>query len=125
MRVIIAGSRDFDDYDYLKQISMELIINNFGLFDETVTIVSGTARGADSLGEKFARENSFEIVRFPAEWESLGKKAGYLRNKEMVKYAKEDSKGMLIAFWDGKSKGTKHIINTAKKEKLKTYVKKY
>ena len=87
-------------------------------------IVSGTARGADQLGERFAKEFNLGLARFPADW-SIGKQAGYLRNAEMSKYAKEDKEiGVLIAFWNG-SKGTKYMIDLATKDGLKAYIVKF
>lgn len=101
-KVIIAGSRDFHDYKYLKRACDKYIKPN----DE---IVSGTANGADKLGERYAKEKGLKIHRFPADWDKYKKRAGYLRNEEMAKFAEK-----LIAFWDGKSKGTEHMINLAK-----------
>ena len=99
MRVIIAGSRTITDYFAL----LRAIKNS--RFDITA-VVSGTARGVDELGERFAGENSLELLRYPAEWNKYGKKAGYLRNKEMAEAA-----DALIALWDGTSHGTRHMIN--------------
>jgi hypothetical protein len=112
MKVIIAGGRTFNDYNLLyqkcdKALSMQ----------KEVEIVSGTANGADKLGEKYANEKGFKIKQFPANWDSHGKSAGYIRNEEMAKYA-----DALIAFWDGKSKGTKHMIDLAKRYNLKVKV---
>jgi hypothetical protein len=102
--VIIAGGRDFSDYDYLRFV-MEL----YGL-DQDVCIISGGARGADRLGERFAKENDLPLTIFPADWTTHGKRAGYLRNEQMAQHA-----DMVVAFWDGKSKGTKHMIDIMKK----------
>lgn len=110
-RVIIAGSRTFRDYVYLKKIC------DFVIDGAEVEIVSGTAQGADKLGEKYALEKSFRVKRFPAKWHEYGKRAGFFRNIEMAKYA-----DVLIAFWDGESRGTKHMIENAKKEGLRTIV---
>lgn len=104
MKTIVAGSRSFDDYGLLKSVCDE--------FDIT-EVVSGTARGADRLGERYARENNIYVKRYPANWDKHGKAAGYIRNKEMAKYADR-----LIAFWDFKSKGTRHMIDLAEKENL-------
>jgi hypothetical protein len=93
-KLIVAGSRSFNDYQLLKT-KLDFYLSNL----QHVEIVSGTARGADQLGERYAREKGFSIKRFPADW-SLGKVAGYLRNKEMAEYANG-----LVAFWDGKSRG--------------------
>lgn len=112
MKVIIAGSRKFNNYNVLKQ-HCDKILQNIN----DVEIVSGTAKGADSLGERYAIENNLQLTKFPADWDKHGKSAGYIRNEEMAKY----SDG-LIAFWDNKSKGTKHMIDLAEKYKLKVRV---
>lgn len=101
-KVIVAGSRSFDSYDLLKE-KLDML--------EISEIVSGGARGADSLGEKYALENNIPIKLFPANWNQYGKSAGFIRNREMAQYA-----DFLIVFWDGESKGTKHMIDLMKKE---------
>lgn len=111
-KVIVAGSREFTNYELLQK---ELdIITSSGY---EIEIVSGTAKGADQLGEKYARENEIALKRFPADWETHGKRAGYLRNEQMAKYA-----DACIVFWDGKSPGTKHMIDIARKAGLPTKV---
>lgn len=111
MKTIIAGSRGFDDYEELKQI-MEA-------FRDTTEVVSGCAKGADTLGERWAAENNIPVKQFPADWKQYGKRAGYLRNRQMGEYA-----DMLIAFWDGESKGTEHMINIMRElDKFITIVK--
>ena len=125
LRVIIAGSRDFNDYELLKKSAIEIITKKTMLPDLT-RIVSGGARGADTLGERFANEMGLEISRFIPDWDELGKRAGYVRNAEMAKFAVEDDNdGMLIAFWDGKSRGTKHMIDLANKYGLEVHVVNY
>lgn len=85
--------------------------------------MSGTARGADKLGELYAERVGVHIYRFPADWDTYGKSAGYRRNAEMAKFASgENNVGVLIAFWDGKSRGTKHMIDLAKRYGLKVHV---
>lgn len=126
MRVIIAGSRDFNDYDFLEGQCLETITSlkdeGFDTRREFVEIVSGTAKGADRLGEKFAVKYGLKVNRKPANWD-LGKRAGYIRNEEMAVYAKQDTElGVLIAFWDGESKGTKHMIDLATKHGLRVFV---
>lgn len=122
LRVIIAGSRDFNDYELLKKSAIEIITKKTMLPDLT-RIVSGGARGADTLGERFANEMGLEISRFIPDWDGLGKRAGYVRNAEMAKFAVEDDNdGMLIAFWDGQSRGTKHMIDLAKRYGLEVHV---
>ena len=125
LRIIIAGSRDFNDYELLKKSAIEIIAKKIMLPDLT-RIVSGGARGADTLGERFANEMGLEISRFIPDWDSLGKRAGYVRNAEMAKFAVEDDNdGMLIAFWDGQSRGTKHMIDLAKRYGLEVHVVSY
>ena len=125
LRIIIAGSRDFNDYELLKKSAIEIITKKTMLPDLT-RIVSGGARGADTLGERFANEMGLEISRFIPDWDGLGKRAGYVRNAEMAKFAVEDDNdGMLIAFWDGKSRGTKHMIDLAKRYGLEVHVVNY
>lgn len=125
LRVIIAGSRDFNDYKLLKKSCIEIICKKTVLPDLT-TIVSGGARGADKLGEQFANEMGLEIVRFIPDWDGLGKRAGYVRNETMAKFAVENGNdGMLIAFWDGESRGTKHMIDLANKHGLEIHVVNY
>lgn len=116
MRLIIAGGREFNDYELLKEKLDNLLINN----TNDVEIVSGKARGADSLGEKYAKEKGYLIKEFPAKWNEYGKRAGYLRNEEMALYATH-----CVCFWDGKSKGTKHMIDLAKKSNLNLRVVSY
>ena len=114
MKVIIAGGRDFDDYEKLRTYCDHI------LEDQTdIEIVSGTAKGADQMGERYAKEKGYPVKQFPADW-SKGKSAGYVRNEEMAKYA-----DALIAFWNGLSKGTGHMIDLAKKYKLKIRICNY
>ena len=114
MKVIIAGGRDFDDYEKLRTYCDHI------LEDQTdIEIVSGTAKGADQMGERYAKEKGYPVKRFPADW-SKGKSAGYIRNEEMAKYA-----DALIAFWNGMSKGTEHMINLANKYNLKIRICNY
>ena len=109
MKVIIAGGRNFNDYEKVyKECGSTLREQTY------IEIVSGTARGADKLGERFAKENNYSLSSFPADWNKYGKSAGYKRNAQMADYA-----DALIAFWDGKSKGTKHMIDLAKSANLK------
>lgn len=120
LRVIIAGSREFDNYNLLESTISNFIKEN----TNNVEIVSGTARGADQLGEQFAIEYGYQIKRFPANWNLYGKSAGPIRNREMAEYA-SGGQGVLFAFWDGKSRGTKSMIDLAKKYGLEVYVVNY
>lgn len=119
-RVIIAGCRDFDDYEGLKRSCDKL------LKDETnIEIISGAAPGADTLGEKYAKEKGFDLEVKKADWKRFGKSAGFIRNKEMLDYALESNNPILIAFWDGKSRGTKGMIEITKEAKVKVFIIEY
>lgn len=110
-RVIIAGTRDFSDYELLRQKCDAIL--SAKREDSNIIVVSGTARGADRLGERYARERGYEIRRFPADWDNDGNAAGPIRNAKMA--ANADA---LIAFWDGKSRGTRSMIDIAKEKGL-------
>lgn len=127
LRIIIAGSRDFDDYGLLLETIngyfCDMNYTDIIDFPKQVKFISGTARGADKLGEQAAHIYGYEVIRFPADWDGLGKRAGYVRNAEMAKFAVADGNyGVLIAFWDGKSKGTKHMIDLAEKYGLEVHI---
>ena len=124
LRIVIAGGRDFNNYELLKSTA-ETVIDTNKHNDEQITIVSGVAKGADTLGEQFAKEFGYNLKRFPADWDKIGKYAGYFRNEEMAKFASEEDNGMLIAFWDTQSRGTKHMIDMAKKYNLRTFIVNY
>ena len=128
LRAIIAGSRDFDDFPKLMNSSIEILTGISKKRDDLdrIRIISGTARGADKLGEQYAKIAGYELSKFPADWDGLGKRAGYVRNAEMAKFAIEDDNyGVLIAFWDGQSRGTKHMIDLANKYGLEVHVVNY
>lgn len=114
-RLIIAGSRSFDDYEYLKE-SVDNFISLM-LFVGDIEIVSGTARGADRLGERYAKEKGYILKKFPADWRTHGRSAGYRRNIQMAEYS-----DALCAFWDRESSGTKHMINVARGRNLRVMV---
>ena len=115
-RVIIAGGRNFDDYVILK-CTMDKILANIV---EGIVVVCGMARGADTLGEQYAREKGYEVNYFPADWDKYGKSAGYRRNEQMAQNA-----DALVAFWDGQSRGTKYMIDLAYRYGLKVRVIRY
>lgn len=110
MRTIIAGSRDGINYDDLLSAVEQIDWN-------PTVVLSGTARGADRMGERWASENNIPVEKFPADWNRYGKSAGYRRNAEMAQNA-----DALIALWNGKSRGTKHMIDLANKAGLKIYI---
>ncbi len=107
---LVVGSRTFADYELLKT-KLDYFLQNHRT--DTV-IVSGGANGADSLAKRYAEEREYDYQEFPADWNKYGKKAGYLRNKEMHEHIAKFNKRAVIAFWDGKSKGTAHNFDLAK-----------
>lgn len=111
-KVIIAGGRDFRNYNGLKNYCDEILKNMVEQGYE-IKIISGTANGADKLGERYANERGYEILQFPADWNTFGKRAGYIRNKQMAENA-----DACICFWDGASRGTKLMIQIAKEKQL-------
>jgi hypothetical protein len=132
MKVIIAGGRQFEHYILLKMKMNEVLKNTTG----DITIISGGAKGADLLGEKYAKEKGYKIKRIEADWDNInvtgaiiktndfGKPynafAGIQRNQKMA-----DIADGLVAFWDGKSTGTKSMIDIATKKGIKVRVIKY
>lgn len=103
VKLIIAGGRDFSNYAAVERAMSRIL--EAGKPDEHFSIVSGMARGADALGVHYARENNAWLYQFPANWDKYGKRAGIERNKEMGYFSDH-----LLAFWDGKSRGTHHMI---------------
>jgi hypothetical protein len=112
-RVIIAGGRDFDDADQLDAVCSSLL-------PADAVVLSGTARGADTMGADWANCNYLPVEEYPADWDAHGKAAGYVRNALMA--SKADT---LIAFWDGVSKGTEHMIDIALGAGLEVHVYRY
>lgn len=106
-KVVIAGCRYYNDYAQAKHF-IDSCLSNIRK-ENNIVIVSGGAKGADFLGELYAKENGFDIEKHPADWNKYGKKAGPMRNKEMAINC-----DFVICFWDGKSKGTKSMIDFAK-----------
>lgn len=110
-KLIIAGTRTFQDYELLKHEVKKFILENNIL--RPLSIVSGKATGADSLGEQFAREYNFPIIEMPANWNEYGKRAGPIRNEEMAKISQ-----YCIIFHDGQSKGSLNMKDNCIKYKL-------
>jgi hypothetical protein len=133
-KIIIAGGRDFcnpkDDPNWIQneqRAFRQLSALLWGWREgdapysySSLEIVSGAAPGADRVGERFATGNGIALKKFPADWDKHGRAAGPIRNGEMGDYADR-----LIAFWDGESRGTKNMIETAKEKGLIVRVIKY
>lgn len=107
---LIVGSRNFTNYEYFKKKTDFFLRNH-----KNITIVSGGARGADTLAKKYAQEKQYKYIEFPADWEKDGKAAGFIRNEKMHKFLCNYNFRGCIAFWDGKSKGTAHNFSLVKK----------
>ena len=107
-RIVIAGCRDYNDYMEAKGY-IDFCISNVRKKNEIV-IVSGCASGADAIGERYAKENGFNVEKYPADWKNFGRSAGPIRNKRMAEIS-----DYVICFWDEKSKGTKSMIDYARK----------
>lgn len=103
MKLAIIGSRTFQNSSIIfKELDP--------IKDKITLVVSGGAQGADILGEKWAKGNNIPTLIFPANWEKYGKRAGYIRNEDIIKNC-----DCCIAFWDGKSNGTKHSLSLCEK----------
>lgn len=132
IKVMIFGGRDFNNYNLLKEKCDEILKD----IEDEIVIVSGKASGADSLGERYAKEKRYIIEEYPAKWNDLnatpcrikvnryGREyntlAGMNRNKDMV-----NASDIAIGFWDGKSKGTANSISLAKKKGIRLEIIKY
>lgn len=117
MKIIIAGTRNFTD-KHLLFCQMDWFVTKFDL--RYFSVVSGTAEGADRLGEEWADQRNIDCERFPPDWNKHGKAAGPIRNAQMA-----DAADICVVFWDGKSKGTKNMIETALSKGLLVKVIKY
>jgi len=108
MKLAVTGSRNFKNYKVMKKVLMKYKIEE---------IVSGGAKGADTLAERFADEHKIKKVIFKPDYAKYGKKAPLMRNRQIVDYVDR-----MIAFWDGKSRGTKYTIDYARKNRKKINV---
>lgn len=113
-KVIICGSREFSDYDLLKS-KCDLYLSRKYKDGKKIVIVSGCARGADKLGERYALEKGLDVQKFPANWDKYGKSAGYIRNKSMAEVS-----NACIAFFSpsAENKGTKMMVRIARNQNL-------
>ncbi len=110
--VIIAGSRDIEDVEYIRG-KMNALWAQLGPYE----VITGGARGVDRIAHDIATEAGVDTRVFPAEWNKHGRRAGYLRNVEMARHATH-----LLAFWDGESRGTKHMMDIATERGLRVTV---
>lgn len=114
MRILITGSREHEDVELI-EYAIESQLN----YAEEITIVHGDCpRGADAIADQYAMDNDLQVERHPADWERYSKKAGIIRNQEMVDLGAD----ICIAFPIGKSPGTRHCANAAKRAGIKTII---
>jgi len=126
--LIVAGGRDFDDVEMMNEAMYR--------FPDILTaeFVNGMCEtGADLLAREYARKRGRKVHEFPADWDKHKKAAGPIRNEEMAKFVATQVeritpaqvRGVLIAFWDGRSAGTRSMINLALKYGLEVHVYRY
>ena len=118
MKLIIAGGRDFNDWELMYERLQAMDALN--LFPNGVELICGMAKGADMLGHNIFTQLGFPIHVFQPDWDGLGKRAGFVRNAEMG-----DAADLALIFWDGKSKGTKHMIDYMEKLQKPHYIVPY
>lgn len=116
MKLAIIGSRTFDNHELMNEEMSRYLDTGYGEFI-CREIVSGGAAGADTLGAEFAKAYRLDLKVFLPDWDKHGKSAGFIRNKEIIDYCDE-----VLAFWDGKSKGTANSIELAAKAKKPTTI---
>ncbi len=114
MKLAIVGGRTFNDYDLLVTWADSVF---YMQGTDSKFVVSGGASGADSLAERYANTHIADLIKFPAEWKKYGKSAGFIRNQTIV-----NNCDMVLAFWDGVSRGTADTIAKAKKAKKPTFI---
>ncbi len=117
MKIAIIGSRTFLDYELLSDTIKNYLSENNLIIK---SVVSGGAKGADTLAEKFALENTIEMIVFKPDWKRFGKRAGFMRNTLII-----ENSDIVFAFWDGKSSGTKDSIEKAKSLNKKVIITHY
>ena len=121
MNLAVIGSRSFNDYEFLSKTLDEIIekhLDPFALFtNDLPVIISGGARGTDTLAERYADSNNYKKIIYLPDWNKYGRNAGMIRNKLIIKDAK-----IVICFWDGFSKGSKNSLDLARKQNKKLYL---
>lgn len=113
-RIVICGGRHFNDYEQLKT-TITNFLKQRKIEIENVEIVSGHCQGADMLGEQYAKEYGLNLTIFPADWQRYKRKAGPIRNKQMIEYIMQTENKAVIAFVSENSKGTKQTVLLAKR----------
>lgn len=109
MDVAIIGSRDG-----IPEATVRRFVRALAAKHPDAVVVSGGARGVDSWSQSEAERSGLEVVAYPADWDRLGKSAGFARNEQIIAHAE-----IVVAFWNGKSRGTKHSIDLVAKHREK------
>lgn len=117
MKVAVVGSRGFSDAIHLSAVMEDWFMNQEGLQAKITEIISGGAKGADSLAADWARTHGIKLTEYLPDWDTYGKRAGFIRNEDIIKGA-----DMVLAFWDGVSKGTQNSLSIAKRLKKPTLI---
>ncbi len=123
INIIISGTRTFNDYALLEKTLDEYLYKLLPYYE--IIIISGDAKGADALGIRYAEEHGLEYIYCSALWRLHGKAAGPRRNEYMAMRATDGGRGVLFAFWDGESRGTKSMIQYAKRWNLEIHIVPY
>lgn len=116
IRLVIAGGRDFNNYQTVADNASHLL-DKLKVNPDEVILICGMAPGADTLGLTWAQNHGIKVESYPADWGLYGKSAGPIRNREMAQVATH-----LLAFWDGESKGTKNMIEMAHLHGVQTII---
>lgn len=116
-KVIVAGGRDFENYEYMMEKLDELFLKSSIFKNQKIKIISGMAKGTDTLAIRYADERKLTKIMFPANWKEHPRMAGILRNEDMLTIATH-----LVAFWNGISSGTKHMIEIASKKGIPIWI---
>lgn len=109
----IVGSRTFTDYEMFKEKISQILLKLRSKYSKIVFVSGGCPKGADHFAKQYAIENSIEIIEYLADWDKYGKSAGFKRNQLII-----DKSDLLVAFWDGQSKGTLHDLKLMNMKKI-------
>lgn len=112
MKLAVIGSRQFNDYDFFVNK-----INEYIDLSKITVFISGGAKGADSLAERLAKDKGFEMIVFKPDYKQYSRAATFIRNREIINHA-----DIIVAFWDGKSSGTRYTIDYAKRQAKILYI---
>ncbi len=118
MHIVVSGGRDFDNYDYMESCLDKFISTHKEFDSEKVTLVVGMAIGADFLAIKYGFSHNYSVIPFEPNFRDYGTDAGCYRNEAMADYIKSHLNYHLVAFWDGKSRGTLDMIDKAKERDI-------